>query len=182
MRLLYAVQFEVTRDDGSVPSTLASEVLQRVVWWVTDWYLNRKGVKIDLKASAGAISPVFGHDLELVEDSSPSSPVKHTVLNWSYPDGLDGNLYWSSRVEIAEFDGRVEVSFQLSFDSSQYLIAPVEFSLRRPRLVGRLLKDFRCTCGDTKLSLEPGMISVGQVEGFVTNSLCSPLVEFRLFL
>lgn len=182
MRLLYAVEFEVARKDGATPLTLGAEVLQHVVWWVTDWYLTRRDIKIELENTAGAFSPVFGHDLELTEISSSIPPVKHTILNWSYPDDNDGNLYWSSRVEIGEFDGRVEVSFQLAFDSSQYLISPVEFSLRRPRLVGLLLKDFRCTCGDMELSLQPREVGVAQVEDFVTNVLCSPTRRLPIVL
>ena len=94
-------------------------------------------------------------------------------MNWSYPGEVDGNLFWNSRVEIGEFGNRVEFSFQLSFDSAQYLISPVDFHLRRPRIVGILLKEFRCSCGDSELSLEPNEIEVGQIHDFVANRLLS---------
>jgi hypothetical protein len=139
-------------------------------------------VTVDVEAATTPFSPVFGHDLELAKVASPTSSVRHTVLNWSYPDEEDGNLFWNSRVEIGEFDGRVEFSFQLSFDSAQYLISPVDFRLRRPRIVGVLLKEFRCTCGDSELSLGPKEIGVEQIEDFVANRLLSPTRRIPIVL
>jgi len=171
MRPLYAVQFEVARSDGTTPATLRAEVLSRVLNWISEWYLSRKGVKIHPPLNVGPVSPVFGHDLEVLQDVSDESQVSHSVVSWSYPEDNDGNLFWSSRVEIGEFGGLVEFSYQLSFDSTQYLIAPVEFSLRRPRIVGDLLQEFTCSCGGATLSLDAKEIEVGQVQDFVTDRL-----------
>ena len=143
------------------------------MWWVTDWYSTRLNVSVDVEAATSPFSPVFGHDLELTKVASTISSVRHTVVNWSYPGEVDGNLFWNSRVEIGEFDNRVEFSFQLSFDSAQYLISPVDFHLRRPRIVGVLLKEFQCSCGDSELSLEPREIGVEQIQDFVANRLLS---------
>jgi hypothetical protein len=173
MRSLYAVQFEVAHMDGTVPATLGAEVLERVSGWIRDWYWTRKSIVIDPKVGGGASSPAPGHDLEVTRDVSEGFNVAHTVVSWSYPEDSDRNLFWNSRVEIGEFGDLVEFSFQLSFDSAQYLISPVDFDLGRPRIIGSLLQDFRCTCGDMDLSLQPREIEVGQVKEFVSNKLLS---------
>jgi hypothetical protein len=173
MRPLYAVQFEIARRESSPLGTLGIDVLQRVAAWITDWYSTRLNVDVDVRIPLPAFSPVFGHDLEVTQDTSQNSETRHTVANWSYPDDKDGNLYWNSRVEIGEFDHRVEFSFQLSIDSAQALISPFEFSLRRPRIVGVLLRDFLCTCGVRELSSDPKEIDAGGIGEFVTGTILS---------
>jgi hypothetical protein len=173
MRPLYAVQFEVTHRDETPSTALGEEVLDRVLKWIKNWYWTWKTVQIEPKVGCGAFSPVFGHDLEITRDTSEELQVAHTVVSWSYPDDRDGNVFWNSKVEIGEFGGCVEFSFQLSFESAQYLIAPFEFKLEKPRIVSSLLQDFRCRCGDMELSLGPKEIQVGQISGFVSNKLLS---------
>ncbi len=173
MRLLYAVQFEISNTDEP-SSSLGRDVLDAVASWISEWYSTRKDVEIAFPVGGGAISPVYGHDLSVVRDVSGDAGVTHTVASWSYPDENDGNLFWHSRIEIGEFGGLVEFSFQLFLDSTQYLIAPFEFTLRRPRLIGTLLRQFRCVCGDVRLSLEPREIRAENIENFVRDRLLSP--------
>ena len=174
MRLLYAVQFEVGGSEGSTSASLSTDVLKTVSSWISEWYSTRKTIPITFPFTGGAISPVYNHDVNVTRGVSDGGKVSHTIVSWSYPDENDGNLFWHSRIEIGEFGGLVEFSLQLFLDSAQYLIAPVEFKLRRPRLVGTLLRQFNCFCGDVRLSLEPREIRAEIIEDFVATRLRSP--------
>ena len=173
MRLLYAVQFEIAGAEETRPSSPAADVVKSVSSWISEWYSTRKGIHITLPLAGGAISPVHNHDVSVTREVSPSAEFSHTIISWAYPDENDGNLFWHSRTEIGEFGGLAEFSLQLFLDSTQYLIAPVDFKLRRPRLVGTLLRQFTCSCGDVRLSLEPREIRTESVEDFATTRLLS---------
>ena len=173
MRLLYAVQFEIGSSEKTTSSDLSANVVKTVSSWISEWYSNRKTIQVTFPLSGGAVSPVHNHDVVVTRDISGNATVSHTVISWSYPDDNDGNLFWNSRIEIGEFGGVVEFSLQLFLDSTQHLIAPVEFSLRRPRLVGTLLRQFECFFGDVRLSLEPRVIRAESIENFVTTRLLS---------
>jgi hypothetical protein len=174
MRLLYAVQFEIASSANAPTTTLGADVVQTVSSWILEWYSTRKAIQITFPLNGGAVSPINGHDINVTRGVSDRAKVGDTIVSWSYPDDNDGNLFWHSRIEIGEFGGLVEFSLQLFLDSTQYLIAPVEFNLRRPRLVGMLLRQFNCFCGDTRLSLEPREIGAESIEDFTTTRLLSP--------
>jgi hypothetical protein len=173
MRLLYAVQFEIAPSAEAKP-TLAADVLKTVSSWISEWYFTRKSIVITFPASGGVIAPSYNHDLSVSHGVSDGGKVSHTIVSWSYPDENDGNLFWHSRMEIGEFGGLVEFSLQLFLDSTQYLIAPVEFKLRRPRLIGTLLRQFNCVCGDVRLSLEPREVRAETISDFTSTRLLSP--------
>jgi len=165
MRLLYATQFEVASLDNSMLPAKREDVLNVVSSWIAEWYLSRKNVQIDFPRVTASLSPAPGHDLAVSASLAKNQNVSHTVISWSYPDENEGNLFWNSRIELAEFRELTEFSFQLQFDSIQYVIAPVEFTLRRPRIIGAMLRQFNCTCGDTRLSNEPREVTaVGMAE------------------
>jgi len=174
MRLLYAVQFEVGSSEGSPSISLGADVVSAVSSWISEWYSTRKSIQITFPLTGGAISPAYNHDVSVARGVSDGARVSHTIVSWSYPDENDGNLFWHSRIEIGEFGGLVEFSLQLFLDSTQYLIAPVEFNLRRPRLVGTLLRQFNCSCGDVRLSTEPREIRAESIEDFTSTRLLSP--------
>lgn len=173
MRLLYAIQFEITSSDLKTSSGLSAEVVKTVSSWISEWYSIRKAIQISFPVTGGSVSPAYKHDLSVTRDSSHDPSVSHTIITWSYPDENDGNLYWHTRIEIGEFGGLVEFSLQLFLESLQYLIAPVEFDLRRPRVVATLLRKFDCFCDDARLSLEPSEINAESVEKFAGTRLFS---------
>jgi hypothetical protein len=167
MRLLYATQFEVASLENAKLPAKREDVLNVVSSWISEWYLSRKNLQIDLPRVTACLNPASGHDLAVSANLARSENVSHTVISWSYPDENDGNLFWSSRIELAEFRELTEFSFQLQFDSMQYVIAPVEFTLRRPRIIGAMLRQFNCTCGDARLSNEPREVTAAGMAGFI---------------
>src|SRR5579872_1862440 len=167
MRLLYAAQFEVASLENSRSAAKREDILNVVSSWISEWYLSRKNVQIDLPRVTASLNPDFGHDLTVTASLAKKENASHTVISWSYPDENGGNLLWNSRIEMAEFRDLTEFSFQLHFDSMQYVIAPVGFTLKRPRIVGAMLRQFHCTCGDTRLSNEPREVTAAGMADFI---------------
>ena len=66
-----------------------------------------------------------------------------------------------------------EFSLQLFLESLQFYIAPVEFTLRRPRIIATLLREFLCSHGDTILALQPRNLSAEFIPEFVKGRLLS---------
>ena len=173
MRPLYAVQFEVASVKSDATSDVAEETLRSVQSWISEWYLFRKGIKIEFPCAGGHFSPCQSHDLTVSREVSQLGDVSHSSVSWSYPDENDGNLLWNSRCEVSKFGGLTEFSFQLLLESTQFYIAPVEFRLQRPRLIATLLREFVCTHGDERLSTEPRSLSAQGVAEFVQTHLLS---------
>jgi hypothetical protein len=167
MRLLYAAQFEVASLDNARWAAKREDVLNVVSSWISEWYRSRKNVQIDLPRVTASLNPASGHDLAVSASFAKSENISHTVISWSYPDENGGNLLWNSRIELAEFRDLTEFSFQLQFDSMQYVIAPVEFTLKRPRIIGAMLRQFNCTCGDTRVSNEPREVTAPGMAEFI---------------
>jgi len=173
MRPLYAIQFEVIPQGSMSSGELSTEVLRTIGSWVSEWYLMRKTTRIDFPVEGGTVRPRSGHEVTVSRNLSSNAQVSHSTVSWSYPDENDGNILWHSRCEISEFDGLVEFSLQLLLDSIQFYIAPVEFDLRRPRVIATLIRQFDCVYGDSHLSLEPRGVSAQQVDDFVHKRLYS---------
>lgn len=173
MRPLYAVQFEVASPKSAVPSDIAEETLRAVQSWISEWYLFRKGIKIEFPVAGGYVNPCQSHDLTVVREISQLGEASHSIVSWSYPGEPDGNLLWNSRCEVSKFGGLTEFSFQLLLESTQFYIAPVEFKLQRPRLIATLLREFVCTHGDDRLSTEPRSLSAQGIPEFVQTHLLS---------
>jgi len=173
MRPLYAIQFEVASLEPGKPIDVAEEVLRAVASWISEWYLFRRNARIVFPIEGGHLQPHESHELTVNRESSKNGEVAHLVVSWSYPDDNDGNLLWHSRCEISKFGALTEFSFQLLLQSIQFYIAPVELSLRRPRVVATLLRHFVCKHGDTRLSLEPRGISAPRVPEFLQGRLLS---------
>src|SRR5882672_2770113 len=171
MRPLYAIQFEVAPRDQS-KTNVTDEVLRCLASWISEWYLIRKSVRLDFPLEGGSLRPCNGHELT-VSRRSHSSEVAHSILSWSYPDENDGNLLWHTRCEVSNFGGMTEFSLQLSLESLQFYIAPVEFTLRRPRIIATLLREFRCIHGDRVLALEPRDLRAESMPEFVEGQLLS---------
>lgn len=171
MRPLYALQFEVASLEANPPLDVANQTLVVLASWISEWYLTRKNIRIALPLTGGDLSPCEGHELAITV--ARSADVSHSTISWSYPDERDGNLLWHSKCEISKFDGLTEFSFQLLLESIQFYIAPVEFVLRRPRVIATLLRQFACSHGDARLSDQPRELSAQQVPEFVANRLLS---------
>ncbi len=173
MRPLYAVQFEVVPRGSTTSGELSEAVLQTVASWVVEWYLRRKAASIQIPMDGGELRPRDGHEIIVSRSLSADRSVGRSTISWSYPDDNDGNLLWHSNCEVSEFGGLVEFSLQLLIDSTQFYIAPVEFELRRPRVVATLARQFDCVHGDTRLSMEPSGLSAAGVSDFVNKRLYS---------
>lgn len=173
MRPLYAIQFQVASPKPDDTSDVAVETLRAVDSWISQWYLFRKGIKIGFPAAGGHLSPCRSHELTVSQGGSQLDQVSHSTVSWSYPDENDGNLLWHSRCEVSKFGGLTEFSFQLLLESIQFYIAPVEFKLQRPRLIATLLRQFICTHGDERLSVEPRSLSAQGIPEFVQTHLLS---------
>lgn len=161
MRPLYAVQFELTSPKSDATSDVAEKTFRTVQSWISESYLFRKGIKIEFPAAGCHFSPCQSHELIVNREMSPLGEVSHSAVSWSYPgEGENfGNLLWNSRCEVSKFGGLTEFSFQLLLESTQFYIKPVDFKLRRPRLIATLLREFVCTHGDERLSTEPRSLS-----------------------
>src|SRR5229473_3544957 len=155
MRLLYAVQFDVALLESDKSSDVTEQVLHTLASWISDWYLSRRNLQIDFPMSGGNLQLCRSHELTVTREMLGSGRVGRSTVSWSYPDDNDGNLFWHSRCEISTFHGLNEFSFQLFLESTQFYIAPVEFSLRRPRIIATLLRQFVCSNGSGRLSVEP---------------------------
>ncbi len=173
MRPLYAVQFEVASTKSDATSDVADETLRAVQSWISEWYLFRKGVRIEFPSADGNFNPLQSHELRISREISQLGDVSHSTVSWSYPGENDGNLLWNSRCEVSKFGGLTEFSFQLLLESTQFYIAPVEFKLQRPRLIATLLREFVCTHGEARLSTEPRSLSAQGVAEFVETHLLS---------
>jgi hypothetical protein len=173
MRPLYAIQFEVAPRDSSPQLDVTDEVLRSVASWIAEWYLFRKRSQIVFPIGGGRIAPVHDHEVVVSRALSAKGEVSHCLVSWSYPDDLDGNLLWHTRCEISTFNGLTEFSLQLLLESIQFYIAPVDFNLKRPRVVATLLRQFACVHGDTRLSMEPRGLSAESVPKFVQTRLLS---------
>lgn len=173
MRTLYAIQFEVIPHGSISSGELSTEVLRSIGSWIAEWYLVRETASIDFPISGGRLQPRDNHEIAVVRNVSLDARSSHSIVTWSYPYENDGNILWHSKCEVSEFNGLVEFSLQLSLDSIQFYIAPVDFDLRRPRLIGTLIKQFDCVYGDTHLTLEPRTVSALQVGEFVQRRLYS---------
>jgi len=173
MRPLYAVQFEVVPRGSTTSGELSEAVLQTVSSWVVEWYLRRKAESIQIPMDGGEIRPRDGHEIAVSRNLSADRKVSRSAISWSYPDDNDGNLLWHSNCDVSEFGGLVEFSLQLLMGSTQFYIAPVEFRLRRPRVVASLIRQFDCIHGDTRLSMEPSGLSAEHVSDFVSQRLYS---------
>jgi hypothetical protein len=173
MRPLYAVQFEVASPKSDATSDVAEGTLQAVQSWISDWYLFRKGIKIELPFAGDHLSPCQSHELRISREVSQRGEVSHSTVSWSYPGENDGNLLWNSRCEVSKFYGLTEFSFQILLESTQFYIAPVEFKLQRPRLIATLLREFVCTHGDERLSTDPRSLSAQGVADFVQMHVLS---------
>lgn len=173
MRPLYAAQFEIVPRGSATSGEVSREVLQTVASWVAEWYLRRKTTSIEIPVDGGSLHPREGHEILVSRSLSTDGRVSRSAISWSYPDDNDGNLLWHSNCEVSEFGGLVEFSLQLLLDSTQFYIAPVEFDLRRPRVIATLMRQFECVHGDTRLSLEPNGLSAQGVTDFVRKRLHS---------
>jgi len=173
MRSLYAVQFEVASPKSDDTLDVAEETLRVVDSWISEWYLFRKGIKIEFPVAGGYLNPCQNHELTVSRGVSELGKASHSTVSWSYPEENDGNLLWHSRCEVSKFGGLTEFSFQLLLESIQFYIAPVEFKLQRPRLIATLLRQFVCTHGDERLSTEPRSLSAQGVPEFVQTHLLS---------
>jgi hypothetical protein len=173
MRPLYATQFEVVPRGSMSSGELSAEVLRAIGGWVSEWYLTRKNVTIYFPVGSGTIRPTEGHEVTVGRNVSSNARISHSTVSWAYPYEKDGNILWHSICEVSEFDGQVEFSLQLSLDSLQFYIAPIEFDLKRPRVIGTLISQFDCVYGDTHLSLKPLSVSAQEVANFVQKRLCS---------
>jgi hypothetical protein len=173
MRPLYAIQFQVASPKSDDTLDVAEETLRAVDSWISQWYLFRKGIKIEFPAAGGHLNPCRSHELTVSQGGSQLDQVSHSTVSWSYPDENDGNLLWHSRCEVSKFGGLTEFSFQLLLESTQFYIAPVEFKLQRPRLIATLLRQFVCTHGDERLSVEPRSLSAQGVPEFAKTHLLS---------
>lgn len=167
MRLLYAVQFEVASIENSSLAAKCEDVLKVVSSWISDWYVTRNWAPIDLPRVTASMNPASGHDLSVSISLAKRGNASHTVISWSYPDENGKSLLWNSRIELAEFHDLTEFSFQLQLDSTQYVISPVEYKLKRPRIIGTMLRQFICTCGDARLTNEPWEVTAAWIDKFV---------------
>lgn len=173
MRPLYSLQFEIASLEQSQQHEVPNDVLKVIASWICEWYLFRQRTHIAFPLEGGRITPAHNHELSVLRSFSADRSVSHTEVSWSYPYEIDGNLRWHSRCDISAFNNLTEVSFQLFAESIQFYIAPVDFVLRRPRVVATLLRQFVCTNGDSRLSLEPAGLSVERMREFVDSALLS---------
>ena len=173
MRPIYAVQFEVApREENGNKNEVTHAVLRCLASWISEWYLFRKRVSLDFPLDGATLRPCQGHELTVTRKIHAEG-VEHSTVSWSYPGEPDGNLLWHTRCEVSSFGGLIEFSLQLFLESLQFYIAPVDFDLKRPRVIATLLREFRCTHGDTTLTLQPRDLCADSVTGFVSNCLLS---------
>src|SRR5258707_2738337 len=172
MRLLYAVQFEVISSEAS-GRDISERVFQSLESWICNWYRYRKNLTVSFPSASGILNPCETHELIITREISRSNEASHLSVSWTYPDDNDGNLLWHSKCDISQYGDLTEFSFQLLLESLQFYITPVEFSLRRPRVIATLLRQFVCTHGDTRLSIEPQGLSAAAIPQFVRTRLLS---------
>ena len=169
MRAVYAVQFNLhsaTGDDLSRVQEKASE-------WVTGWY-GRSGITCtDIPTAGGELQPLSGHSIK-VQSTQSQRGGRLWTLRWSYPSDLDPTVLWTSEFIAAAHNDVAEVALLVHLESTTFRIAPLRFTLRRPRLVRTLLETITCTSGGTALAATPQAVGIAAIDAFVRDVLLSP--------
>lgn len=168
MRTVYATQFEVAPGGSQSASDLLQALAAHVSDWITSRYqqtgntfaLNLDGVPVEPKSKHRIIALA-----EVVVDHALVS------IDWSFPHEPDDTVIWRTQVTIAESGGRVEVAIVVRISSVGFVVKPLEYDLRRPNLVPRLLSGFSCRFGSSVIQASPVTLDAEDVESFVQTVL-----------
>jgi hypothetical protein len=166
MRLVYALQFQIATPAGvtgvSVPDMLRADVGA----WIRDWYKKRQEINFELPGTSRLLAPLPLHSVETSYRSTSSGTV-HQAVTWGYPAEPDNRLLWESRCEWAATDEDIEFSFLLRLASREFLVAPPQFDIRRPRIVRSIIQKYNCTSGGVSLHLLPQQVWIKDIPSLV---------------
>ncbi len=183
MRLVYALQFSITPPTGVVDVSLPDMIKTDVQEWISSWYKQRKDIELSVPATSEVLSPLPFHSLEASFGKASSGGV-HQAITWRYPAEPDDRLLWESRCEWASLGVETEFSFLLRIASREFLVAPPQFDIRRPRIVRAIISKYRCRSGGCDLSLLPQRVGVATLDVLLlalgSNERRLPIVLFSV--
>lgn len=172
MRTVYAAQFMIA-DEHLSPLQVMERAGRLACDWVAEWY-QRQGIPIDGPPiwQLGC-EPAPGHAIELAVRQA-GSDCQLSVLDWSYPSIDDPRAQWRSCVTIARCADHVEASVVIRLGSTDFVVAPFRYRLRRPNLVPRLVRSLRATVGGRPVNLHALRLGPHDVRSFVEHDLLCP--------
>ena len=114
---------------------------------------------------------------------SGKSGVRICRAHWSYPSDRDPRLLVTSTCSLSQAEDRIEFSLRLRLESTQFLIAPLSFELRRPRIVRTVVGEYECFQNGRRLETAPVAVTVPSMAAFVKDAITSndrrlPIVLF----
>jgi hypothetical protein len=171
MRPLFKTQFTILPSDGRTVTDAADEVMTTATAWITEHYAKRDE-PAPLPDEVGEITrhpdqPYQSKNVRL------DSGEFHRALYWSHPssDGLGYN--WSSLIDLAHAEGRLDFQFVLGVESADYSRLPGSLRPARPRLIPNLIANphWLCLSGHTELPLFDKSLTIHHVDEFCEQNL-----------
>src|SRR5438874_1136956 len=178
---MYSVQFQIAPPPGAALSDVPGLVRLKVVAWIKDWYHRWKQKELMLPVGTANLSPLPDHRI-VVEEAGDAKGAATWAVTWSYPSSSDSTLAWQSRCEVASVEGNTEVSFAIRLESLEFIVAPQEDELRRPRIVKSLLESFPCTLNGRTVPWQPTLVGVRDIDAFVRDHINSGVRRLPLVL
>lgn len=171
MRTVYALQFNLVRNEDRCPEDCLSCLCGQVVDWVQGKYLRAWDQTVDLDFGGTATTPREGHLIRLTREGA--YPRELVTAEWNHPDDNDPSLLWSIVLSAARQDAHVQVALSVRVSSARLLIRPADFTTRlgRPRLLTQLIRNCRCTIAGRDIPSEVTVLGIEDVEGFVADTL-----------
>lgn len=167
MRLVYALQFQIAAPSGVKGASVPEMLKKDVAAWIRDWYQYWKKVDVSVPETSQFITPLQGHSIEVSYNNVAISNVIHHSVTWKYPAEQDDRLIWESRCEWASIGEDTEFSFLLRIASREFVIAPPQFNVHRPRIIRAIVKKYNCSSGGIALSALPIHVRVEDLSSFL---------------
>ncbi|MGD9496277.1 MAG: hypothetical protein AB7Y46_08200 [Armatimonadota bacterium] len=173
MRTVYAMQFRLAHDDLAPPRVFERAGVMACDW-VAEWYSRRGVVPEGPAVWQLRHSPLPGHEIELAVRQA-GADCQLSLLEWSRPAADDPRARWQAAVTLARCGDQVEVAVVIRLGSSEFVVSPFRYLLRRPTLVARLTaRGFRATLNGRKLSPLAVRLGPDDIPDFVAHDLLSP--------
>jgi len=171
MRTVYATQFRVMSSRGVTTGELVKNLVDHAWLWISERYkFSPAHAAVAFDGQPHELQP--GHQVVARREAVDDHVL--VTLSWSFPHDPDPAMRWLVELSIAASAGKVETAIVVRIGSVGFVIRPVEYDLRRPKVVAAMLRAFSCFAGTTRLSPAPTMLDVRDVKPFVAEVLEEP--------
>ena len=169
MRVLYAMQCEVSPALGQAPATCTLELRQALVGWIKDRLSSQWKV-------SSPDCPTFSEQSETTEPA-PLHRISATLqssddtelgsIEWVHPHDGDPEVSWLTTAIVARRGGQIEISVVIRLRYESFTLTPLDFEVGPPRAVRDLIQRFDCRIRDIPLSVTGGSIGDEEVAELV---------------